>query len=336
MTQLSMKLTMILTVIFLSATLIACGSARPPEPRKCNSAFECTLLRGSTDGECLPAASEKKTSFAVHNNHESRKIFVSYQERIRHVNTPKPDDVVTKMVSARSGESVFIGCQRTRGLLEGQFQEHSFNIVSACFSDECPASPPTKPSRERDPQAKCLDLCLDGDRSCAFLDLSDPALDPDFKSSVSSFFFRSAQVQLPGEVDMSRIADIVNKLNNDQSCTRDPVVFSAESLGVSQFSASGSSCSVHLSINHRDFSELELRFPGLWAGTYERTTHVDGFSYGSSQIETSPLISLKSIDSGHWENDPVIAIEGVKTPERALVLTGQKYHCGLIHGLSGD
>lgn len=323
------------TLRFLWLALIAIGSAailtacqtRITEPKDCESAQLCAEVVTMIDPSCkVPLHYSSDKIFAMHNRHPNRKLYVTYEAYVRHVSSVKPDEKVIKMVAVDPRKTETLGCWRTKGVLHDNFDEWSYTITTACFANECPSPPISKPSETREPGAKCEELCARDDASCLKSEIGAPApIGPKIRSALYRFTSAHLNNPLPTSINMEPITELANAFTQTNSCWRGNIEIGASSPITSAFRNSGSACRIPFDTSDPRAPGLEVAFQGDWTGQFERTKL--SYKYVSSDEAHSPMMSIEKRD-GKVVHEAITTITG---EQGLMTFTGSKYYCGQIY-----
>lgn len=323
-------------LLVLTASMLFTGCSKiTPEPQKpCETARECAEIRVAADKTCKAGGFfESEDSYWMANNHPSRRIFVTYEETVRHINSPEKDLKTTKMISVDPGKMKILGCWRTKGLLDERFNEYSYSKQAACFSDQCPAPGPQKPTTERDPQANCSDLCDQGHESCLVADISGSV--PMLTSSLTKLNWNIIKAPLPASIDMAPLANLVNISNNNTDCKRTSLDLRQQGAGSATFLNTGSTCQLTASISQALHDQFRIEFPGEWTGGFQRTSTT--FALVANSLDQSPMLWVRNASTKLWASDELVALESASDGSSfTWTFTANKYYCARIVGIPRD
>jgi hypothetical protein len=304
---------------FISLVLQGCQPVQPPPPEEpCPTALVCTKILSKQDAVCRDTAD--RTEYLISNHHPNKKVVVAYREHVRHVNDiTRPDQYATKILEIDPKDSeVTLGCKRTRGLLDEQWDEWSFLILSTCFEGECPVNFP-KPTQHRDPRTSCEKLCNNQDKSCfnvSFTGNLSP-LGGEMARLTSSLAFKPFPVSHP----MSGFAAFANIWTGDNSCTREPLRIDK----TQELSAAGTTCRVGAVVaNNSLIKEMEIVLAGEITGQITRSTP-DQYRVLFNDLNSSPLLRLKQQVNGSDVYEHIMSISGHRGE---MTVTGENYYCG--------
>lgn len=321
------------TAIMLSGCgLAACGgsgSPSPAPPRDCASALECAETFTTSDQACrFDSANSTLKFYNITNRHPNRKVFVTYEQKVRHMNTVgRPDEFETKMIGLDPRKSETLGCARTKGLLSNQFDEWSYTIVAACFSDTCPAPGPTKPIDQRPAALTCERACQDGEIYCLKADVSSTVpLGGQLSAALRRLTLDISRVNPPGKVDMTPIVEASNAYTGSTQCSRSDLFVDSSTTADFPFHNAGSSCQVGVSVNHPKVSAIELTLPGEFSGGMQKDAAAQSFLFAPQGEANMPKLFITEI-SDRPVYEPVILIQG---QQGKWTITGQKYYCAQI------
>ncbi|WP_152906027.1 hypothetical protein [Pseudomonas putida] len=330
-----MKNTILIVSISAStvALISACNGGPPknPAPHDCETAQICAEIITTNDNSCTTSFGYSSTkAFALLNNHPSRKIYVTYEESVRHINSVAKDEKALKMVSVDPGKTATLGCWRTKGSLSEQYNEWSYTVPSACFANECPAPPVNKPVDTRDPKDDCRMLCDRDDPSCLKTVITgNSPIEKAIKSNLYKLTDSILKSALPSSIDLSPIVNLSNSFTGSNSCWRSDLAIDKPDPISSRFTNTGATCRVGFEAYDPRISSMEISFQGDWLGRFEKNAGT--FTFTSDDEGHAPLMSLLKKD-GVREYEPVTLINGSKGE---ITFTGAKYYCARVEW-SGD
>jgi hypothetical protein len=257
------------------------------------------------------------------NKNPSRKIFVTYEERVRHLNQLKRDETATKMAGIDPNAKVPLGCERTVAPDypedNERYDEWVYTKIAACFADQCPSSAPNKPVHERDPRATCERLCAANDPSC--LKYSIPNSDP-LAGVLGRFNDDMINANPPTPVRLSALVNLSNAYTGTDECYRtDLTLGRGTPISISN---SGSSCPIGVALPNPNVSALELTLPGDLTGSM---THIPAIAFSVDTTDDTHSPTMYLTEQVQQVYEPVFRVTG--TPTR-IAFWGKKYYCAQL------
>lgn len=321
-------LCIVLLLTTQSFALVGCtrNVPKPAPARICASAMECMAVESRVDNSCkLPFGGSNSILYAATNIHPSRKIYATYEEKVRHLNSTRPDEKVSKMVAVETRTIEPLGCARTKGLIGDQIDEWSYTITAACFANECPSPPIAKPSANRDPRLSCEQLCERDDKSCLKVRI-DP-MDTSVSQKLDVFSRDLMSAIPPQRVKMSELIFLSNAYTGSSICVRGELELAGSGTPAYQFNNAGASCPIGFSVKSGYVSALEAFFPGDYSGQFE---NVAGKSWSliSEDESHSPTLVITESPAGNLVSEPLAAIQGSSRGQ--ITFTGKKYYCAQV------
>lgn len=311
-----------------SVLILACHPRpTPPEAHLCETADICAEIITRNDNSCsIPFNYSNTRSFSYYNNNPNRKIYASYDETVRHLNSNKKDETTPRMVSIDPGKTATLGCWRTKGALSEQFDEWSYTPRGACYANECPAPPVTKPIDTRDPKDDCEKLCDRDDPSCLKTDIKGNSPEEIvIRSSLTDLTKAFLQSTPPTNVDVSPLIKLSNAFTGTNNCWRSDLLIDKPDPISSKFSNTGTTCRVGFGTQDPRVSSIEISFQGDWLGRFEKTG--GKYTLNADDESHAPILSVLK-PHGIWEYDPVILVNGSRGK---MTFTGAKYYCSQLN-----
>jgi hypothetical protein len=311
----------------------------PPEPTPvCQNALACAQVMTFTDQTCplaFPPASSysNPNHFDLLNNHPQKTIVVHYQEKVRHLNSTRPDEALNKYVAVSAGQTAPLGCQRTPGLTTDQYDDWVYTLLDACFVSDtgCQIVPLPKPSKQRDPAKTCTALCMGGDQSCLKYSVTGAGpVDTQLKNALSAFSSALLNASPPANVSMSSLVSLSNIWSGSNTCSRGDLSIASPAPIDFPFSNSGSSCPVGFNLpNDTRASSVIVTFPGQLTGTIQMAQAAPRprLTMAPSDNTHGPMLSIVELPANTTVYEPIIATFATGGE---LTFTGEKYYCAQI------
>lgn len=325
--------------ILLSTILVGCGgfgSVTPP-PSPCANALVCAQVGSKADNSCVkPWGWSRTNSYWMVNHHPSRAIYVTYEKRVRHLNSLDPDQSDMFILGPiPPSKDMVLGCERNESKKPGgdSYNEWSFTPITACFDGDCAKEQlPQKPTKDRDPHLTCEQLCSKLDPSCLKYSVTNSTPEDRLVSQgLDDLTSKIASVIPPTSIDISSLVALSNAYTGSTSCTRGDMFFYNRSGSTPAFYNSGSTCPLGMALKHPQFSSLFVTLPGDFRGDFQQVP-TRSFEMKPEDVPHSPTMLLEESGNGvvYWE--PVTSITGVTgaAGNGMLTFTGQKYYCAQI------
>jgi hypothetical protein len=320
-----------------SFALSGCTKFTPPPPAPCANAQACASVITQTDNTCpnaFPNANSPYANtnfFSMFNNSQDKKIVVHYEERVRHLNSLRPDEHLDKYVQVDAGQSQPLGCQRTPGLNSEQYDDWTYTIQDACFvgSSGCVSNPLPKPTKQRDPKLTCEQLCQQNDNSCLKYSLSNSGPDAQLRAALIKFNVAMLSSNPPAKVDVSGLVSLSNLYTGSNKCTRGDLAIGATAKVDYPFSNSGSSCPIGFAINSLAVSQVEVTFPGDLEGVIvmQPLSPRTDLTLVPSDDAHSPLLNIVETATKASVFEPIVA---TKEASNGITFTGKTYYCAQV------
>jgi hypothetical protein len=223
-----------------------------------------------------------------------------------------------------------LGCARTKGVLDNQFDEYSFTLVTACFADQCPSPPVSTPTKQRNPGLTCQKLCQDGEASCLRYKIvsTNSAQEAQLAAALDHFNNAMYMASPPTKVDVSGLVTLSNLFTGKQTCSRGTLDI-ADPPSPYPFANSGATCPVGFAISRPDVSAVEIDWPGLYQGKIQINPATTSYAM-ASDAASSPSLFVTETATKKPVLEPVITVQGTHGPTSSLVFTGQQYYCAEI------
>jgi hypothetical protein len=298
----------------------------------CDTAMSCIQTNENQDASCQFAGVDSNGwSYVAYNNNPSRKIFATFTQTVRHINSEQPPQSNTIMVAVDPYAASTLGCARTKGLLASQFDEWSYTLIAACFSDQCPSPPPSKPSKQRNPAMTCQQLCQSGDASCLRYKVT-PAKSPleaqlaDALDQLNNVIYTAHP---PVQIKVDGLVNLSNLFTGKNNCARTDLTVQGSTTPDYPFTNSGSTCPIGFSVSRPDVSSIEIDLPGLYSGNMQ--INLASTSYALvSNLANAPSMLVTETATNTPVLEPITTINGSHGVQSTLTFTGETYYCAEI------
>ena len=317
------RLVLLLCSICLTLSLVDCGvKPQHPSPQDCQTAAECTrLLADPTPATCTDNKKDS-TYYSLINNHLTRKVRVNYEEKVRHLNSTRPNEQVSRTVLLEPRQTTPLGCRYTKGFLSEQFDEWTYSSLQSCFDGECPAIT-QKPGGTRDPKTTYEELCDRQDKSCFVLELANTPNEKKLGDALAQLTISLANRPIPVQHSMDEFAMLANTYMGTNTCQRTPLTINQ----TNEVATAGTTCRVGAGTpNDSLISEFEFSLDGEILGDLERSSS-SNYRVSFKDLPHSPWVKLQERQG----NRPVIEhVIGQSGQPNQLTLTGEKYYCARL------
>jgi hypothetical protein len=341
-----MRLLRFVVLSVIGLLLVGCPGGPPAPMPPCATADACTSIVSGREPACrLPFSSSTDRQFWVQNDSPDHKVFVSYLEKVRHINDPghRPDEVTPRVITVDRRQFAVLGCERTKGLDSEHYDLWSYTIQAACFVDQCPSPPISKPGKTRDPKQTCSQLCDLDDASCLKLEVQKVNPSPPEKALAD--VLRKLNTEMlavaPPTTNVVHLADLValsNSFTGTDTCYRTDLTFESSPAGSAlyPFDSSGSTCPIGFGLRGAPVATVQVLMPGDLNGSMELNSAGGEYSLVPKDEQHAPVLHLLEKASGQLVKETIVQAMGKRQAGTGtLTFTGQQYYCVQIKWQDG-
>jgi hypothetical protein len=303
--------------IFLSLAVSALAGCNPSPfptpgpPPPCDPAKVCAKVFQRPAANCQEGPRRDKNQYFLRNDHPDRNLWVSYQERIDHLNQPGiPPTVTPNLRRIAPKAELELSCEYKLANPDA-FDRWSYSVLTACFDNDPACQVHAIPPGPA--PATCATRCTSPD--CMWRKLT-PRTSPIERAALLAAANEVRRVlysSLPTRFDLNQLLGI------GAACEpRSPVDVDPNGA----FISTGSTCQVWLGpFNHPEITAIQMTVDATVGGV------ISGSTPTKNLTPTSPEQMLMNYYDANRSSLGVEGIKGIVMSHSQLRIIGARHYC---------